>query len=116
MLCSWAHPIDHPAYLIAMDDLNLNFDLDVSRLSAVELQRIGVTVAQVRAVYTRPIVTIAPLAESTFPDVWRLLGLTENGRFIFVALKYDGSTGKLAALGIQVADDIAELRYYLCQS
>jgi hypothetical protein len=30
-------------------------------------------------------------------------------------LRYDGSTGKLAALGVQVADDILELRYYFCQ-
>lgn len=97
-----------------MDDLNPTPDLDVSRLSAPELQRLGVTVAQVRAVYASPVVTIEP--ESAFPDVWQLLGLTDKGRFIFVALRYDDNTGKLAALGVDVADNLDELRYYLCRS
>ena len=89
-------------------------DLDVSQLSAVELQRLGVTVAQVRAVYANPAVTIEPVLK--FPDVWQLLGFTDKGRFIFVALRYDDLTGKFAALGVQVADDLGELRYYLCRA
>jgi len=96
-----------------MDDLNLNFDLDVSQLSAVELQRFGITVAQVRAVYANPVVTIEP--EPAFPEVWQLLGFTDKGRFIFVALRYDDNPGKLAALGVDVAHDLGELRHYLCR-
>lgn len=96
-----------------MDDLNLNFDLDVSQLSAVDLQRLGVTIAQVRTAYAEPVVTIEP--EAAFPDVWQVLGFIGKGRFIFVALRYDDNTGKLAALGVEVAEDLAELRYYLCR-
>lgn len=88
--------------------------LDVSQLSAVELQRLGITVAQVRAVYASPVVTIEP--ETEFPEVWQLLGFTDKGRFIFVALRYDDNTGKFAALGVNVASDLAELRYYLCRA
>lgn len=97
-----------------MDDLNLNFDLDVSQLSALELQRLSVTVAQVRALYASPVAIIEP--EPAFPEVWQLLGLTDKGRFIFVALRYDDNSGKLAALGVQVAADLGELRYYLCRA
>ena len=96
-----------------MPGLNPTPDLDVSQLSAVELQRLGVTVAQVRMTYLNPVVTIEP--EPEFPDVWQVLGLTDKGRFIFVALKYDDNTGKFAALRVQIADDLAELRYYLCR-
>ncbi len=96
-----------------MDDLNLNFDLDLSQLSAVDLQHISVTMAQVRTAYTKPVATIEP--ESAFPDVWQVLGFIGKGRFIFVALRYDDHTGKLAALGVEVAEDLAELRYYLCR-
>lgn len=96
-----------------MENLNTTPNLDVSQLSAVELQRLGVTVAQVRAVYSGPAVTIEP--EPEFPEVWQLLGFTDKGRFIFVALRYDDLTGKFAALGVQVADDLGELRYYLCR-
>ena len=96
-----------------MDDLNPTPDLDLSQLSAVDLQRLGVTVAQVRTVYANPAAIIEP--EPEFPEVWQLLGLTDKGRFIFVALRYDDNTGKLAALGVQVADDLGELRYYLCR-
>ncbi len=35
-----------------MENLNPTPDLDVSQLSAVELQRLGITIAQVRAVYS----------------------------------------------------------------
>lgn len=97
-----------------MDDLNLNFDLDISQLSALDLQSLGVTVAQVRAVFADPVATIEPDAASEFPDVWQLLGLTSSGRFIFVALEYDDRTGKLAALGVAIASDLAELRSLLC--
>lgn len=99
-----------------MDDLNLNFDLDVSLLSAIELQRIGVTIAQVRAAYAEPVDTIEPEANSQFPDVWRLLGFTNNCRFIFVTLAYVGATGKFTALGVQVAGTVAEVRQHLCRS
>lgn len=78
------------------------------------IQGLGVTVAQVRAAYAAPVVVIEP--EAGFPDVWQLLGFTDKGRFIFVALKYDDCTGKLPTLGVQVADDLAELRHYLCHS
>ena len=97
-----------------MENLDPIPDLDISSLSAVELQNIGVTVAQVRAAYISPVVTIEPGPE--FPDVWQVLGFTDKGRFIFVALRYDDHTGKFAALGVQVADDLAELRYYLCRT
>lgn len=97
-----------------MDDFNLNFDLDMSKLGAVDLQRLGVTVAQVRAVYAQPAAIIEP--EPEFPEVWQLLGLTDKGKFIFVALRYDDNTGKLAALGVDVASDLAELRHYLCRA
>jgi len=33
-----------------------------------------------------------------------------------VVLRYDDNTGKLAALGVQVAGDLAELRYYFCRT
>lgn len=95
---------------------DLNFDLDISQLSAVYLQRLGVTVAQVRAVFANPVVTIEPDAASGFPDMWQLLGFANNGRFIFVALKYDDSIRKLAALAVRVADDVAELRHHLCSA
>ena len=99
-----------------MDNLNLNPtpDLDVSRLSAIELQRLGVTIAQVRAAYAAPVATIEP--ELPFPEVWQVLGFTDKARFILVALKYDDHTGKFAALGVQLADNLAELRAYLCRS
>lgn len=97
-----------------MDDLN--FDLDVSQLSAVELQRVGVTIAQVRATYADPLVIIEPDATQLFSDVWRLLGFTNNGRFIFVALRYDGNPGKFAALGVKVAETVTEIRHYLCRA
>ena len=96
-----------------MDDLNPTPDLDVSQLNAPELQRLGITIAQVRAAYVQPVVTIEP--EPEFPDVWQLLGFTDKGRFVFVALRYDDHTGKLAALRVDVADDLEELRYYLCR-
>lgn len=35
-----------------MENLNPTPDLDVSQLSAVELQRLGITIAHVRAVYS----------------------------------------------------------------
>lgn len=98
-----------------MDDLNPTPDLDVSQLSALELQRLGVTVAQVRAAYASPVAVIGPRPDSAFPGVWQLLGFTDKGRFIFVALRYDDLTGKFAALGVQVADDLGELRFYLCR-
>ena len=98
-----------------MDDLNPTPDLDVSQLSAPDLQRLGVTVAQVRAVYARPAVVIEPDPTSQYPDMWQLLGLTNNGRFIFVALAYDDSTGKFAAFGIEIALDLAALRFLLCR-
>ena len=97
-----------------MDDLNLNFDLDVSQLSAVDLQRLGVTIAQVRAAYGAPIVVIEPDPTARFPGLWQIFGFANNGRFLFVALAYDDSTRKLAALAVRVADDVAEIRYYLC--
>jgi hypothetical protein len=97
-----------------MENINPAHDLDVSQLSAPELQRLGVTVTQVRAIYASPVVVIEPKLE--FPEVWQVLGFTDNGRFIFVALRYDDLTGKFAALGVQVADDLAELRYYLCRT
>jgi hypothetical protein len=97
-----------------MDDLNPTPDLDVSQLSALELQHLDVTVAQVRAAYAAPVASIEPGLD--FPDVWQVLGFTDKGRFIFVALRYDDRTGKLAALGVQVADDLAELRHYLCRT
>ena len=106
--------VDHLFNHLKMDDLNPTPDLDVSQLSTPELQRLGITVAQVRAVYASPVVIIEP--ESAFPDVWQMLGFTDKGRFIFVALRYDDNTGKLAALGVDVADNLAELRYYLCRS
>jgi len=96
-----------------MENLNPTPGLDVSQLNAPELQRLGVTVVQVRAAYASPVVTIEP--EPEFPDVWQLLGFTDKGRFIFVALRYDDSTGKLAALRVDVADELEELRYYLCR-
>lgn len=99
-----------------MADLNPTPDLDVSQLSAVDLQRLGVTVAQVRAVYAGPITVMEPEADSDFPDVWRLFGFTGNRRFLFVALAYDGNTGKFAALGIKVAGTVAEVRHYLCRT
>ncbi len=98
-----------------MDDLNPTPDLDVSQLNAPDLQRLGVTVAQVRAVCADPVVVIGPDPTSEFPDVWQLLGLTNNGRFIFVALAYDDRTGKLAALGVAIASNLAELRFLLCR-
>ena len=96
-----------------MDDLN--FDLDVSQLSAVDLQSLGVTVAQVRAVFADPVATIEPDPATGFPGVWQLLGLTSNGRFIFVALEYDENARRFSALGVQVAHDLTELRYFLCR-
>jgi hypothetical protein len=99
-----------------MEPPNPTPDLDVSQLSALELQRLGVTVAQVRAVYAAPIRVDEPEINSEFPDVWRLFGFTGNGRFVFVALRYDDLTGKFAALGIKVADTIAEVRHYLCRA
>lgn len=99
-----------------MDDFNPIPDLDVSQLSAPDLQRLGVTVAQVRAAYADPIAVIGPKVESAFPGIWQLLGFTANGRFIFVALRYDDNTGKFAALGVEVASDLGELRYLLCRA
>lgn len=96
-----------------MENLPSTPGLDVSQLSAPELQRLSATVAQVRAVYNSPAVTIEPVLE--FPDVWQLLGLTDKGRLIFVALRYDDNTGKFTALGVDVALDLGELRYYLCR-
>ena len=97
-----------------MENLNPTPDLDVSQLSAQELQRLGVLMIQVRATYANPVVTIEP--EPEFPDVWRLLGFTDKGKFIFVALRYDDLTGKFAALRVDVADDLGELRYYFCRA
>jgi hypothetical protein len=97
-----------------MENPNPTPDLDVSQLSAVELQRLGVLMVQVRATYTNPVVTIEP--ELEFPEVWRLLGFIGKGRFIFVTLRYDDLTGKFAALGVDGADDLGELRYYLCRA
>ncbi len=99
-----------------MENLNPTPDLDVSQLSAPELQRLGVTVAQVRAAYAAPVAVVGPRPDSAFPGVWQLLGFTDKGRFIFVTLKYDDNTGKLAALGVEVASDLAELRYFLCRA
>ncbi|QKG55102.1 hypothetical protein [Hymenobacter sp. BRD67] len=99
-----------------MENLNPTPDLDVSQLSAVELQRLGVTIAQVRATYADPVTVIEPDAASDFPRVWRLFGFIGTGRFLFVALEYDGSTGKFAALGVKVASTVDEVRYYLCGS
>lgn len=95
-----------------MDDLGL--DLDVSQFNASDLQRLGVTVAQVRAAFAAPVATVEPDPASGFPNVWQLLDFTSNGRFVFVALAYDDRTGKLAALGVDVVLDLAELRYFLC--
>ena len=97
-----------------MDDHSINFDLDVSQLSAPDLQHIGVTVAQIRAVYAEPVVTIEPEGDSEFPEVWRLLGFTGNGRFIFVALKYVPATNRVTALGVRCATSVTEVRHYLC--
>jgi hypothetical protein len=99
-----------------MEPFNPTPELDVSQLSAVELQRLGVTVAQVRAVYVSPVRVDEPETDSDFPDVWRLFGFTNDGRFLFVALRYDDLTGKFAALGIKVADTVAEVRHYLCRA
>lgn len=97
-----------------MDDLNLNFDLDISQLSAPDLQRLGVTVAQVRAVYAEPVETIVPERESSFPDTWFVFGFTGNGRFIFVALEYVAATNRITALGVRAAASVAEVRHQLC--
>ena len=97
-----------------MDDLNLNFDLDVSQLSAPDLQRLGITVAQVRAVYAEPVETIVPERTSRFPNTWFVFGFTGNGRFIFVALEYVAVTNRITALGIRVAASVAEIRQQLC--
>ncbi|WP_223649740.1 hypothetical protein [Hymenobacter psoromatis] len=97
-----------------MENLNPTPDLDVSQLSAVALQRLGVTVAQVRAVYADPVNVSAPDTTSEFPTVWRLFGFMGKGMFLFVALEYDDTTGKFAALGIKVAGTVAEVRRYLC--
>lgn len=99
-----------------MENFNPTPDLDISRLSAIELQRLGVTVAQVRVVYADPVTVIEPDASSEFPGVWRLFGFIATGRFLFVALEYDGSTGKFAALGVKVANTVDEVRHYLCGS
>ena len=97
-----------------MPDLNPTPDLDVSQLSAVDLQSLGITVAQVRAAYAAPIVAIGPDPNARFPDLWQIFGFTTTGRFIFVALAYDELTGKLAALAVRVADDLGEVRDHLC--
>ena len=94
---------------------DFKFELDVSPLRAPDLQRLGVTVAQVRDAFAHPIATIEPDPASGFPDVWQLVGFTNTGRFIIVALAYDDHTGKLAALGIGLVLDLAELRYFLCR-
>ena len=93
---------------------NLNFDLDISPLSAVNLQRLGVTIAQVRAAFADPVATIEPDPASGFPDVWQLVGFTNTGRLIIVALEYDDRTRKLTALGVDVVLDLNELRHLLC--
>ena len=97
-----------------MDDLNLNFDLDISQLSAVDLQRLGVTVAQVRAVYADPLTTIPPNRNSPYPAVFQVFGFTGTHQFLFVALAYDESTRKLTALAVRVADDLVEIRQLIC--
>ena len=94
-----------------MEPFNPTPELDVSQLNAVELQRLGVLMVQVRATYANPVVTIEP--EPEFPEVWRLLGFIGKGRFVFVALRYDDLTGKFADLRVDNADDLEELRYYL---
>jgi hypothetical protein len=70
--------------------------------------------AQVRAVYADPLTVVEPDITSEFPDVWRLFGFISTGPFLFVALVYDGNTGKFAALGVKVAGTVAEVRQYLC--
>lgn len=97
-----------------MENINPTPELDVSQINAPALQRLGVTMMQVRTVYANPVVTIEP--EPEFPDVWRLLRFTDEGRFIFVALRYDDHTGKFAALRVDIADELEELRYYLCHT
>jgi hypothetical protein len=97
-----------------MEPFNPTPELDVSQLNAVELQRLGVLMVQVRATYANPVVTIEP--EPEFTEVWRLLGFIGKGRFIFVALRYDDLTGKFAALRVDNADNLEELRYYLCRA
>lgn len=72
------------------------------------------TIAQVRAMCAAPVVTVEP--EVDFPDVWQLLGFTDKGRFILLALRYNDDTGKPVALGVQVAAEPAEFRYYLCRA
>ena len=94
---------------------NLNFDLDVSQLSAVGLQRLGVTVAQLRAVYANPVDILEPeAAGSRYAGVHRYIGLTDAGKFIFVALGYVEATGRITAFGVRVLLDVAEIRRYLC--
>jgi len=95
-----------------MDDLN--FDLDISQLSGVDLQRLGVTVAQVRAVFADPLATIPPERGSPHPDVFQFFGFAASHRFLFVALTYDDRTRKLTALAVRVADDLTEIRSLLC--
>ena len=95
-----------------MDDLSN--DLDISQLSATALQRLGITIAQVRAAFSSPVATIEPDPASGFPDVWQLVGFTNTGRLIIVALEYDDRTRKLTALGVDVVLDVNELRHLLC--
>jgi hypothetical protein len=98
-----------------MDALNPNFDLDVSQLSAVELQRLGVTVAQVRAAYADPVDILAPEATgSRYAGVHRYVGLTDVGKFIFVVLGYVEATGRITAFRVRVLLSITEIRRYIC--
>ena len=96
-----------------MDDFN--FDLDISQLSAVDLQRLGVTVAQVRTTYADPVTILEPeAAGSRYAGVHRYVGLTDTGKFIFVALGYVETTGRITAFGVRVLYSVAEIRRYVC--
>ena len=98
-----------------MDDFDLNFDLDMRELSATELQLIGVTGAQVRAVYAAPIIVLEPTAAgSRYAGVHRYVGLTDGGKFLFVVLGYVEETRRITAFRVRVLYAVDEIRRYLC--
>lgn len=92
----------------------MNDDLDISQLSAVTLQRMGVTVAQVRAVYATPL-KIYPPEETGYTGVYRAVGFLNTGRFLSVALAYVETTGRITALAVQVALDLDDIRDAICR-
>lgn len=93
-----------------MDDL----DLDISQLSALDLQRLKVTVARIRAVHAAPNKVFGP-EETGFPGVYHFAGLTSTGRVLSVALAYVEATERVTALGIEVVTGLRELRLILCE-